>query len=117
MFDRDRIKQAVLNLVVNASDALPGGGSVLASSRHDQARGIVAISIEDSGPGIDPQLGDPAHAVPGSSKPFGLGLGLKVCREIVAEHDGRLDLGRSETLGGGRATIELPARATTGLSG
>jgi signal transduction histidine kinase len=117
MFDRDRIKQAVLNLVVNASDALPGGGSVLASSRHDQARGIVAISIEDSGPGIDPQLGDPAHAVPGSSKPFGLGLGLKVCREIVAEHDGTLDLGRSESLGGGRATIELPARATTGLSG
>jgi two-component system sporulation sensor kinase A len=117
MFDRDRIKQAVLNLVVNASDALPGGGSVLASSRHDQARGIVAISIEDSGPGIDPQLGDPAHAVPGSSKPFGLGLGLKVCREIVAEHDGTLELGRSESLGGGRATIELPARATTGLSG
>jgi signal transduction histidine kinase len=117
MFDRDRIKQAVLNLVVNASDALPGGGSVLASSRHDQARGIVAISIEDSGPGIDPQLGDPAHALPGSSKPFGLGLGLKVCREIVAEHDGTLDLGRSESLGGGRATIELPARATTGLSG
>jgi signal transduction histidine kinase len=116
MFDRDRIKQAVLNLVVNASDALPGGGSVLASSRYDEARGIVAISIEDSGPGIDPQLGDPAHALPGSSKPFGLGLGLKVCREIVAEHDGRLDLGRSESLGGGRATIELPARASTGSS-
>ncbi len=117
MFDRDRIKQAVLNLVVNASDALPGGGKVLATSRHDPARGIVAISIEDSGPGIDPQLGDPANAIPGSSKPFGLGLGLKVCREIVAEHDGRLELGRSDTLGGGRATIELPARASTGLSG
>jgi signal transduction histidine kinase len=115
-FDRDRIKQAVLNLVVNASDALPGGGNVLATSRHDPARGIVAISIEDSGPGIDPQLGDPAIAIPGSSKPFGLGLGLKVCREIVAEHDGKLDLGRSEKLGGGRATIELPARASTGSS-
>jgi len=117
VFDRDRIKQAVLNLVVNASDALPGGGTVLATSRHDPARGIVAISIEDSGPGIDPQLGDPAHATLGSSKPFGLGLGLKVCREIVAEHDGRLDLGRSETLGGGRASIELPARASAGSSG
>jgi len=118
LFDRDRIKQAVLNLVVNASDALPSGGSVLATSRHDAARGIVTISIEDSGPGIDPRLGDPAaNAALGSSKPFGLGLGLKVCREIVAEHDGRLDLGRSETLGGGRATIELPARASAGSSG
>lgn len=117
VFDRDRIKQAVLNLVVNASDALPGGGKVLATSRHDPARGIVAISIEDSGPGIDPQLGDPANAIPGSNKPFGLGLGLKVCREIVGEHDGRLELGRSDALGGGRATIELPARASTGSSG
>lgn len=115
--DRDRIKQAVLNLVVNASDALPGGGTVLATSQHDAARGCVAISIEDSGPGFEAKPSDPVSPATGSSsKPFGLGLGLRVCREIVADHGGTLELGRSNALGGGRATIELPARAPAGPS-
>ena len=109
--DRDRMKQAVLNLVVNAADALPQGGALLARTRHDAATGTTTVSIEDSGPGIDPRLADPATAVTGSSKPFGLGLGLRVCREIIAEHGGRLELGRSEALGGTRAAIELPERA------
>lgn len=114
--DRDRIKQAVLNLVVNAADALPQGGTLLARTHHDAATGTTTVSIEDSGPGIDPRLADPAAPVTGSSKPFGLGLGLRVCREIVAEHGGRLDLGRSEALGGTRAAIELPARAVPDAS-
>jgi signal transduction histidine kinase len=109
--DRDRLKQAILNLVVNSSDALPDGGTVLATCGHDAARGVVTISIEDSGPGIDPTSGDGSDGMTGSSKPFGLGLGLRVCREIVAEHGGRLVLGRSVSLGGAAATIELPARA------
>jgi signal transduction histidine kinase len=108
--DRDRIKQAVLNLLVNASDALPDGGTVLARSSFDPTRDVVAISIEDSGPGMDPKLNEPSGTPHGSSKPFGLGLGLRLCREIVTEHLGTLDLGRSKALGGGRATIEIPAR-------
>jgi signal transduction histidine kinase len=110
--DRDRIKQAILNLVVNASDALPNGGTVLARSSFDPGRRTVAVSIEDSGPGIDPALNDPSSAIPGSSKPFGLGLGLRVCREIVAEHGGTFELGRSASLGGVCARIELPAHAS-----
>jgi signal transduction histidine kinase len=109
--DRDRMKQAVLNLVVNAADALPQGGTLVARTQHDASAGTITVSIEDSGPGIDPRLADPSTPVTGSSKPFGLGLGLRVCREIVAEHDGRLELDRSEALGGARAAIELPARA------
>ena len=114
--DRDRMKQAVLNLVVNAADALPHGGTLIARTRHEPATGATTITIEDSGPGIDPRLADPATPVEGSTKPFGLGLGLRVCREIVAEHDGRLELGRSEALGGTRAAIELTARAVPDAS-
>ena len=114
--DRDRMKQAVLNLVVNAADALPQGGTLIARTHHDAATGTTTVSIEDSGPGIDPRLADPATPVAGSSKPFGLGLGLRVCREIVAEHGGRLELGRSEALGGTRAAIELTARAAPDAS-
>lgn len=114
--DRDRVKQAVLNLVVNAADALPQGGKLLARTHHDAAAGTITVSIEDSGPGIDPRLADPATPVTGSGKPFGLGLGLRVCREIVAEHGGRLELGRSAALGGARVAIELPARAAPDAS-
>jgi signal transduction histidine kinase len=109
--DRDRLKQAVLNLIVNAADALPDGGVILANCRHDRERAIVRLCIEDSGPGLAqaPGTGEAAS----SAKPFGLGLGLKLCREIVAEHGGSLQLGGSEALGGACAAIELPVRTDT----
>lgn len=107
--DRDRLKQALLNLVVNAADALPDGGTILARSTHDAAQQQISISIEDSGPGLPPEPREPAA----SGKPFGLGLGLRVCREIVTEHGGTLELGRSASLGGARVAISLPVRAST----
>jgi signal transduction histidine kinase len=105
--DRDRLKQALLNLVVNAADAMPEGGRILARTAHDAASERIALAIEDSGPGL-PQA--PGTAAPG--KPFGLGLGLRVCREIVAEHGGTFELGRGTQLGGACATITLPVRTT-----
>jgi len=107
LLDRDRLKQALLNLLVNAADALPDGGTIRASTASDATRGVVTLGIEDSGPGL-PAAASPAAA---SAKPFGLGLGLRMCREIVAEHGGELHLGSSTALGGARAVIELPLRA------
>lgn len=107
LLDRDRLKQALLNLLVNAADALPDGGTIRASTSSDADRGVVTLGIEDSGPGLAP---GPRQAS-GSDKPFGLGLGLRMCREIVAEHGGNLCLDGSEALGGARAIIELPLRA------
>jgi signal transduction histidine kinase len=106
--DRDRFKQLLLNLLANAADALPGGGTVLVATSADPTQGSVTVSVEDSGPGFEDEAAV-AAAGHGSRKPFGLGLGLRLCREIAAEHHGRLELGRSEALGGARATIELPA--------
>lgn len=107
--DRDRLKQALLNLIANAADALPGGGTIAVTTARDGARGTVQVCVEDSGPGFAPEQLAPASNGTGSRKPFGLGLGLRLCREIAAEHGGRLELGRSDALGGARATIELPA--------
>ena len=67
------------------------------------------VSVEDSGTGFTAeQLATPATGLT-SQKPFGLGLGLRLCREVAVEHGGQLHLGRSAALGGARATIELPA--------
>ena len=107
--DRDRFKQALLNLIANAADALPGGGTISVTTARDLAKGTVRVCVEDSGPGFPPERLAPGSSGAGSHKPFGLGLGLSLCREIATEHGGRLELGRSEALGGARATIELPA--------
>ena len=111
--DRDRLKQALLNLVANAADALPGGGTIAVTSGYDATRRCVSVSVEDDGPGFaEEQLATPSDRMT-SRKPFGLGLGLRLCREVAVEHGGRLDLGRSAALGGARATIELPVDTIT----
>jgi C4-dicarboxylate-specific signal transduction histidine kinase len=84
---------------------------VLAGTGFDAARSLVSITIEDSGPGIAAGQLEAATPGAGSSKPFGLGLGLRLCREIVAEHGGTLELGTSAALGGASARIELPTCA------
>ena len=107
--DRDRLRQALLNLLANAGDALPGGGTVAVTTGYDAARRCARVCVEDSGPGFAAELLAATPAAIASDKPFGLGLGLRLCREVVTEHGGQLHLGRSDMLGGARATIELPA--------
>lgn len=99
--DPDRMKQVLLNLINNAADELPQGGTIRVSG------GVVAgnldLCIEDSGPGIDEaRAGEP------STKPFSLGLGLTISREIIECHGGELLTGRSADLGGASFTIRLP---------
>lgn len=107
--DRDRLKQALHNLLANAADALPGGGTIAVTAGHDAARRRAFVSVEDSGPGFPAGQPAPPSGELTSQKPFGLGLGLRLCREVATEHGGQLLLGRSAALGGARATIELPA--------
>jgi len=97
--DPDRLRQALINLVNNAADELESGGDIRISTTVGGDR--CEISVEDSGPG----LGDDAKR----SKPFGLGLGLDICREITELHDGELITDESPELGGARFTIRLPA--------
>ncbi len=108
--DEARLRQAVVNLVRNAREALTGGGRVTLTVRH--AGDFVAIDIEDDGPGIPEEqrasIFDPFY----TTKRHGTGLGLAVTRSIVEAHEGRI---RCEAAGerGTRFTIELPAAAAT----
>jgi signal transduction histidine kinase len=109
--DPDRFKQVLVNLLANAQEALPDGGRVLITCTCDQARGQFLMTVEDSGPGLEPEQQARVLANGNSEKPQGLGLGLRLSRELVEAHGGSLGLDRSP-LGGLRAEIRLPSEVT-----
>jgi signal transduction histidine kinase len=90
--DRHRLEQVLLNLVLNALRAMPGGGWVEISGQKIY-RGdwtAAAISVSDTGPGV-PSGSETKIFEPGfSTRAGGPGLGLAVCRKIVEQHGGRL---------------------------
>ena len=67
-----------------------------------EAGAIIEFRVEDSGPGMPPEAVDAVR-----SKPFGLGIGLTISREIVELHGGELRQGTSDELGGAQFTIRL----------
>jgi signal transduction histidine kinase len=86
--DADQIAQLLVNLITNAADAMPRGGTILLRARLDP-RGRSMIQVEDSGVGMDPARlrGSPRQP---STKPNGMGLGLMIVRGIVRTHGGRM---------------------------
>ena len=114
--DRARLRQALLNLVVNAADAMPHGGRLLVSTEIDDAARRAQIAVEDSGPGVSDELRARLESDPRSTKPFGLGLGLVVCRDVAAAHGGELRIERSTALGGARFVIAVPSQAVASAS-
>ncbi|MFZ0814001.1 MAG: ATP-binding protein, partial [Candidatus Sulfotelmatobacter sp.] len=90
--DRHRLEQVLLNLVLNAFRAMPGGGWVeVAGHRiHDGDAAAVAISVSDTGPGIHPEQAARIFEAGFSTHAGSPGLGLAVCRKIVEQHGGSL---------------------------
>jgi PAS domain S-box-containing protein len=106
--DRDRLKQAVVNLVGNALDALRGqtGGTIRLSARMDGDR-QVEVSVTDSGPGLDPQVAEQIFQPFVTTKPAGTGLGLSIVHRTMELHGGTVRL--EPAAGGGTvATMRLP---------
>ena len=110
--DRHRLEQFLLNLVLNAFRAMPGGGWVELSGQKIQHGGVATavISVSDTGPGI---LTEDVVRIfdPGFSKRAGSpGLGLTVCRKIVEQHGGSLTAG-NRVGSGARFIVTLPLAA------
>ncbi len=86
--DVEKLKQVVLNLVVNALDVMPDKGVLRAFSGGDERE--VWLAIEDTGPGVDPhilaEIFDPFF----TTKAAGTGLGLAIVRKIVEQHGGKV---------------------------
>ena len=106
LIDPHQIKQAALNLVRNAMQAMPNGGR-LTISTDVAADGTVALSVDDTGPGIPKELRCQIFEPFFTSKPQGTGLGLPLAAHIVRDHDGEIVFGPAPG-GGARFTITLP---------
>jgi signal transduction histidine kinase len=110
--DPVQLQQVLLNLAVNACDAMPGGGGLaIAVDREEQATPPrVTMTVSDNGCGMSPEVAERAM------EPFfttklageGTGLGLAMAHGIVAQHDGRMSI-ESEPGQGTTVTICLPA--------
>ena len=109
--DRQQLRQLFLNLLTNASDAMPQGGMLtLRADSNGADEAMVAIDFVDTGEGIAAEnlerIWDPFFTTKPEGK--GTGLGLGICRRIVEEHGGEIDI----QSGAGRGTtvhIVLPA--------
>jgi len=103
--DRDKLKRALLNVVVNARQAMPHGGLLRVKCRR--VRDGVRISIEDQGVGIPPEVLPRVFESYFTTKPEGSGLGLAIVRRTVEDFGGQVRC--SSAVGKGTAvTIDLP---------
>ena len=99
------LQQVLLNLVLNALHATPAGGAITISTR---ARGdVVEIAVADTGPGVPVAVRDTIFDAFFTTKPDGTGLGLALCRRLLAETGGTIRLD-ADHVGGARFVIELP---------
>jgi len=110
MADRQRLQQALLNLLKNAVDATGGSGEVRIEARHIAEADAVEIVVRDNGIGIDPailpRIFDPFFTTKDVGK--GMGLGLFVVHQIVEEHEGSITVA-SKSGSGTAFHVRLPA--------
>ncbi|MBL8873619.1 MAG: hypothetical protein JNK90_27840 [Planctomycetaceae bacterium] len=103
--DKAQLQQVLVNLAINALDAMPNGGSL--TLRTQLAGGGVRIDVIDNGVGFSDEALSNLFQAFSSSKDTGVGLGLVICRRIIEEHNGAISA--QHTPGGGATfTIWLP---------
>jgi signal transduction histidine kinase len=113
---RGQLQEVILNLVRNAieaMDAIKDGGRVLRVRTEHHGDDAIAVSVEDSGPGIDPQKIGSIFDAFVTTKSHGIGLGLAICRMIIERHGGQL-LASSASKSGALFQFILPIKSAAG---
>jgi PAS domain S-box-containing protein len=98
--DRVQLQQVILNLILNAIEAMSsvdGPRDLLIRTEQRETNGLV--SVRDSGPGIDPERLERVFESFYTTKPDGVGIGLSICRSIIDAHGGRLWIEANEPRG------------------
>jgi signal transduction histidine kinase len=110
----NQIQQVLLNLLINARQAMPSGGRLMIKLSHDVENDMIDLVVRDSGSGIPPEvlprIFDSFFTTkqgPDATGKGGTGLGLAMCRDIIESHHGRIRV--DSTVGKGTAfTLKLP---------
>lgn len=108
--DREALKRAVLNLVLNSLDAMPQGGELDVTAV--EGRDAVELEIADSGPGLSEEARRRAFEPFFTTKSSGIGLGLAIVYRLVESHGGNV-IACNCPEGGAAFTIRLPRRVTS----
>jgi signal transduction histidine kinase len=108
--DGFQMKQALLNLVLNALQATPRGGRIVIATSGDAH--AVRIAVRDDGEGMPPEVQDRAFTPFFTTREEGTGLGLPLVRRIALEHGGRVEIA-SRPGTGTTVTLVLPAGTQT----
>jgi signal transduction histidine kinase len=89
LLDSHRLRRVFFNLVHNATDFMPDGGKIILRFNCDEKE--IVTEIEDTGPGIAPQIADKLfQPFTTHGKSHGTGLGLSICKKIIEDHKGRI---------------------------
>jgi C4-dicarboxylate-specific signal transduction histidine kinase len=109
--DRVQLQQVLLNLIVNALEAMIGTNEgpreLLISTGKVESSGLL-VAVQDSGPGLEAATLEQVFESFYTTKPTGLGLGLSICRSIIEAHGGRLWASTNQQRG---ATFQFTLRA------
>ena len=108
MLDREAFRGALLNLLINAKQAMPGGGQLIA--RTSASGESVSLVLIDTGCGMDDRTASQMFETFFSTKPGGSGLGLPTTAKIIEAHGGRITV-QSEVNRGTQFTVTLPVPA------
>ncbi|QHO76112.1 hypothetical protein ACH79_29390 [Bradyrhizobium sp. CCBAU 051011] len=99
--DRTQLQQVILNLILNAIEAMDGsdeGTRELRINTEAEAAGVL-VTISDSGPGLDPADAERVFQAFYTTKPKGMGMGLAICKSMVEAHGGRMWVSANEPRG------------------
>lgn len=105
--DKELIRQALLNLLINALQAINGKGFIEITSKWSDNHHFQVIEIRDSGTGFAQDITEKVFNPFFTTKPSGTGLGLAIVQKIVSSHNGRIQLSNHKN-GGAIISISLP---------
>src|SRR5262249_11853954 len=108
--DPEQIQQVAVNLVLNAVDALPRGGTIRLAMRrlHEAGKSNwIEVEVRDTGPGIAPRIRERLFEPFVSGKETGVGLGLSICKGLIEAHGGVIR-GENAPEGGAVFSFRLP---------
>jgi signal transduction histidine kinase len=109
MADPMQLQQIFLNLILNAVDAMPGGGALGVRTFHETGPNLIHVEISDTGKGISAENADKIFQPFFTTKPKGTGLGLAISKQLIEQHDGSVTVAANPS-GGAVFRIRLPLK-------